>query len=697
MRFASVCLMAAAIFASQPVAAALQLEPLLSAPLPLAPLAFDQGKALAWLEHEPGAHSVWIARAPHWAPRRLHSFPGDDGLELGELAVSHDGRWLAFVRGGDEGGSPETNTASDPAGAKATVWLVSIAGGGDAHAVGEGGSPAFSTKGDTLVYVQSDQLWSVPTAGRSKPRQLTHLRGKLGAPRWSPDGSRVAFVVDRDTHRFVGVLDPGASRITWLDPGVDTDGDPTWSPDGREVAFIRTPADASPPSFVPRRSALTPWSIRVADAATGAGRELFRADAGVGSVFHELDTNPRDLWWTADGRIVFPWERSGWLHLYSMPAGGGAPTELTPGSYEIEHVTIASDQHTIVLTSNELGLDGRTLWRIAGAGSTRERLDDGEAKYEFFPAPLADGAVAYLETAARQPVTLVVRDRAGAELALRGGALAEAFPASELVEPTNVLFPSTDGLQIHGQLFLPPGASADARVPAVVFVHGGPVRQMFAAPHFWGYYQGAYLLNQLLASRGIAVLSVNYRAGIGYGLAFREADGIGEDGASEFNDVLGGALYLKSRPEIDGERIGIWGGSYGGYLTALALARASRVFKAGVDYHGVHDWNVEFPNPPFTRTYIETGERLARAFRASPMADIASWRSPVLLIQGDDDHNVPFAETIRLAEALRGQQVEFEMLVFPDETHDFHRRGTWLRAYGATVEFLTRKLGAGGG
>src|SRR3954470_17550367 len=139
-------------------------------------------------------------------------------------------------------------------------------------------------------------------------------------------------------------------------------------------------------------------------------------------------------------------------------------------------------------------------------------------------------------------------------------------------------------------------------------------------------------MNQYLASRGYVVLSVNYRSGTGYGMAFREAPAQGATGASEFNDVLGAGLYLRSRPDVDPGRIGLWGGSYGGFLTALGLARASNLFAAGVDFHGVHDLNLEINN--FVPAY-EPEKRLdvARvAFQSSPMAYVSSWKSPVLLI-----------------------------------------------------------------
>ncbi|MGH9399887.1 MAG: alpha/beta hydrolase family protein, partial [Thermoanaerobaculia bacterium] len=184
------------------------------------------------------------------------------------------------------------------------------------------------------------------------------------------------------------------------------------------------------------------------------------------------------------------------------------------------------------------------------------------------------------------------------------------------------------------------------------------------------------------------------RSGIGYGMEFREALDYGAAGASEFNDVLGAGLYLKSRQDVDPARIGLWGGSYGGYLTALGLARASDLFAAGVDLHGVHDWNEVIQN--FEPSYEpEKRQAVARlAFESSPMNFVKSWRSPVLLIHGDDDRNVPFAQSVLLAEALRERGVAFEELVFPDEVHDFLTHAHWLAAYRAAADFFDRKLAA---
>ena len=203
--------------------------------------------------------------------------------------------------------------------------------------------------------------------------------------------------------------------------------------------------------------------------------------------------------------------------------------------------------------------------------------------------------------------------------------------------------------------------------------------------HSMYYYSNAYALNQYLANAGYIVLSVNYRSGIGYGMEFREALNYGASGGTEFLDVKAAGEYLRTRRDVDPAHIGTWGGSYGGYLVAMALARAPEIFKTGVDFHGVHNWATELGIPPTEPDY-------KIAFEASPMADLKAWKAPVLLIQGDNDPDVQFNQTVRLAAALRKQKVEVEELVFPDEVHDFLLYRSWVQAYEATVAFLKRKL-----
>lgn len=262
------------------------------------------------------------------------------------------------------------------------------------------------------------------------------------------------------------------------------------------------------------------------------------------------------------------------------------------------------------------------------------------------------------------------------------------FPAQQLVTPQQVIFKSSDGWDIHGQLFQPANAKSGEKRPAIIFMHGGPMREMLLGWHYMFYYSNCYAMNQFLASRGYTVLSVNYRSGIGYGRAFREAPGRAGRGATEYQDIVAAGKYLQSRSDVEAKHIGLWGGSYGGYLTALGLGRDSDLFAAGVDIHGVHDW----PTDNWDGKNISP-ELYKLAHDSSPVNAVSTWRSPVLFIHGDDDRNVYFTQSVDLVARLREKGgVEIEQLIFPDEIHDFLLYRNWLAAYLAASDFFDRKL-----
>ena len=272
------------------------------------------------------------------------------------------------------------------------------------------------------------------------------------------------------------------------------------------------------------------------------------------------------------------------------------------------------------------------------------------------------------------------------------------FPAAQLVTPRKVVFKSPDGVEVHGQLFDAGDNAALAHTgkrPAIVFVHGGPPRQMLLGWHYSDYYANSYASNQYLASQGFVVLSVNYRLGIGYGRDFQHPKNAGARGASEYLDVLGGARYLRSLTQVDGSRLGIYGGSYGGFLTALALGRNSDVFAAGVDIHGVHDWTGERAAlllvPRYERA-ADTQHALDVAWKSSPVSSVATWKSPVLLIHADDDRNVRFNQTVSLALRLQKKGVNVEELIIPDDTHHMMRHANWVTVDSATAAYFTRKF-----
>jgi dipeptidyl aminopeptidase/acylaminoacyl peptidase len=667
------------------------LEQVMSAPFPSDLTAAPKSGAIAWVLDQHGARNIWIAEAPAYQGRQLTRYTADDGQEIAEITWTPDGRSIVFVRGGDfEMHRDDPNPASLPQGVDQSIWIAALPGGAP-RKLAEGNGPAVSPKGDRIVFLRKGQIWSIDLQDGAKASQLIHAKGDASELRWSPDGSQLAFVSTRTDHSFVGVYNLAMQSLLYLDPSVDRDSSAVWSPDGKQIAFMRIAASTRAFSFGPVRTS-QPWSIRLADAETGTGRELWHASEGPGSAFHEMDAD-NQLFWGAGDRIVFPWERTGWLHLYSISTQGDAPKPLNvSGEFEIEHASLSADRRTVLFSSNQNDIDRRHLWRVSVLGENLAPLTSGSG-IEWSPVETSDGAaVAMLRSGARNPARAAVKTGSNQVRDLAPDAIPADFPASSLVDPEPVILSSADGLRIHGQLFLPPGASPNQQHPAMIFFHGGSRRQMLLGWHYMDYYHNAYAMNQYLASLGYIVLAVNYRSGIGYGLDFREALNYGATGASEYNDVLGAGLYLRNRPEVDPKRIGLWGGSYGGYLTALGLARASDLFAVGVDFHGVHDWNTTISNfvPAYNPGKDVDAARVA--FESSPLASVATWRSPVLLIHGDDDRNVPFHQTVALVEALRKQGVEFQELIFPDEIHGFLTEKRWLQAYHAAADFLGKHL-----
>jgi dipeptidyl aminopeptidase/acylaminoacyl peptidase len=271
------------------------------------------------------------------------------------------------------------------------------------------------------------------------------------------------------------------------------------------------------------------------------------------------------------------------------------------------------------------------------------------------------------------------------------------FPTAQLVVPELVSFRASDGVEAHGQLFKPAGNNG--RKPAVVYVHGGGPRQMMLGWHNRWEYANDYGANQYLVSRGFIVLSVDYRLSVGYGQAFQFAENTGARGATEYRDILAAGRYLQSRPDVDANHIGIWGASLGGYLTALALGRNSDVFAAGVDLHGVHDRLPPVNANQLAHAIVGDGiteadlkQALKVEYESSPIAAISTWKSPVLLIHGDDDHTVEFHQSVDIERRLTAKGVKVEELVLPDDVHDSLLWQHWKMSITAMGEFFERTL-----
>jgi len=509
------------------------------------------------------------------------------------------------------------------------------------------------------------------------------------------DRASVERELARVDHSFVAVYDTQQKSITFLSPSVDSDSAPQWSLDGKRIAFVRRPAQPrdTPEGYFIEPDRPHPWSIWVGDATAGSAKEVWHSGKNFNDSFPYMadDTGGGVINWAANDTIVMASEADGWQHLYALSANGGAPKLLTPGNCEVEQWSFTPDKKTVLLNSNCNDIDRRHIWSV-GTDGTGLKQWENLSPVSWSPVALADGKnITFIGSGPAVPAFIQLPiSQQGATLRRVIHILPDDFPTSDLVEPQQAIFKSADNYEIHGQLFLPKNLKPGEKRPALIFIHGGSMRQMLLGWHYMYYYSNSYSMNQYLANRGYVVLAVNYRSGIGYGRAFREAPNRAGRGASEYQDIVAAGKYLQSRTDVDGKRIGLWGGSYGGYLTAMGLAHNSDLFAAGVDMHGVHDW----PTDNWDGKNISP-ELTKLAHDSSPVTAVDTWKSPVLFIHGDDDRNVYFTQTVDLVARLRARNVEIEQLVFPDEIHDFLLHKDWLAAYHAAADFFDRKLNGG--
>ena len=675
------------------------LDAIRSYPFPNELTASAQGSRIAWAMNEQGKRNVYVTEGPAFTPRKLTNYTQDNGQEITSLSISDDGKWVVYVRGGEHGSNWDdelpVNALSMPVPEKVQVWRIPFSGG-EPVAVAEGDGPVISSDNNRIAFVKGGQVWSAPLDGSSAAKTLFTARGTNGSLQWSPDGSKLAFVCDRKDHSFVGVYTNETTPIAWIAPSFSRDASPRWSPDGQKLVFVRMAGHGTEPDSILTRKP-RPWAIWTADLASGKASAIWQSPKTLAGSVPSTEGGV-NLHWAANDRIVFVSYQDGWPHLYSVASSGGAPLLLTPGPFMAEQISLSPDRKWLVFAANtgpdKLDIDRRHVVRVPVDKAAMEVITPGTG-LEWTPVVLGDGATVALlsATAQRPPLPAVMAFGKGTPKLIGENLIPTDFPQNQLVTPKQIVFKAPDGTTVHGQLFEKVGG--DTKKPGLIYVHGGPPRQMLLGWHYSDYYANAYAMNQYLANQGFVVLSVNYRLGIGYGYTFQNPSDGGAMGASEYQDVKAGAVWLSEQPQVDANRIGIFGGSYGGYLTALALARDSKLFAAGVDTHGVHDWNRdEYANQQTGRfeKVPDFDKAMQVIYESSPISSVKTWTSPVLLIHGDDDRNVRFNQTTDLVQRLEKQGVPMETIVIVDDTHHWMRYANALRAGKATADFFKRNL-----
>ena len=650
--------------------------------------ASSSGEKIAWAMNEQGKRNIYLAEGPDFLPIKLTQFNEDDGQEISSLKFTADGNWLVFVRGGDHGGgnaSSTVNALNLPVLPKVEIWKINLSNR-KPEVIVEGDDFIFGPQHQVL-FLKGGQVWKADLMGNEKPTQLFQIKGNVNGGEFSPDGKKLAFTVNRGGHQLLGVFENAKIPIHWIAPSFHRYSQPKWSPDGTQLAFIKTQGGtgAAFPLLEPRH---IPWEIWVADVQSGEGKMLWKAPETLrGSYRSGFFAFP------SDQELIFESYHEGWQHLFALNISNQKVESLTPGNYMVEQIKLSSDSKTIVFSGNtgpeKEDLDRRHIGVLDIASKKLTWKTSGNG-IEAYPVALGNqGKLAFFSATPQRSHLVAILDGDQTSL-LQENSIPADFPQSKLISPKQVSFKAPDGTTVFGQLFEKEGGPA--KKPGVVFVHGGPQRQMLLGWSYMDYYSNTYAFNQYLAELGFVVLSVNYRLGIGYGYEFhRPAYGY-HQGAVEYQDIKAAGEYLAALSQVDGNKIGIYGGSYGGYLTALALARDSELFKVGVDIHGVHDLDGRYALPEGYEVASDYEKAKKIAWESSPIADLDTWKSPVLFIHSDDDRNVSVSQTTDLIRRFEEKGMPYESVLIPGDTHHWMLWRNMMRVGNLTADFLKKHL-----
>ncbi len=675
------------------------MEEVISYPFPSDLTASTKTDHIVWAFNENGHRNLFVAEGPQYKERQLTPYNSDEGQALSSVSISADGNWIVYIRGGDFGSNwndeDPLNPGFLPEPPKVQMWSIPFIGG-EPILLGEGLNPTISPNNDYVAFVKGGQIWKIKIDGSEKAEKLFNARGSNGSPMWSPDGTQIAFQSNRQDHSFIGVFTDKNTPIIWLDPSFNRDASPRWSPDGKKIVFTRQNGRGGiiKPILEDQHN---PWEIRIATVGQHGSKKIWKAPETLRG--NMSSTHGRaNLHWAAKGRIVFMSYQDGWPHMYSIPENGGDALLLTPGNFMAEYVQISPDGEKVIFAGNTgddvLDIDRRHIVMVSVDKADAEVMTPGSG-LEWTPFITGDkGDLVYLSaTPQRPPLPAVMNPKNKKFKLLAENRIPKSYPTDELVTPKQVIFKSEDGWNVHATMFEPKNMTD--KTPAIIYVHGGPPRQMLLGWHYSSYYANGYAVNQYLASQGFIVLSVNYRLGIGYGYEFhRPVDG-GTRGASEYKDVKAAALWLAKQDFVNSKKIGIYGGSYGGFLTAMALGRNSDLFAAGVDIHGVHDRTTRVGSFMYPEGYEMAPDREKAkeiAWESSPISSVPTWTSPVLIIHADDDRNVQFSQSTDLVQRLNEKGVFNETLVIVDDTHHFMMYANQLKVNKAAADFLKRFL-----
>jgi dipeptidyl aminopeptidase/acylaminoacyl peptidase len=591
---------------------------------------------------------------------------------IGETALSSDGKTFAMTRNGQivlmpaDGGWPVTLTSA--AGSKSGL--------------------SWSPDGRSIAYASQGGIWVVSTAG-GPPRRLTNSAPGPGDPRqagdrqpqYSPKGRWILFESGRRGHNNLMVVSDDGKATDFLTAANVDEENASWSQDGEGIAYTARSTQyfsgkLNRLRFNPAagQAVADPVTLYTSPTDRGGGWQIPKAA------------------WSPDGRtLAVVLQDSGWDNIYLIPASGGAPKPLTHGNYEDTSPVFSPDGKYLAIISSRRNLQGTNVWIIPRDGSApRELTQFANPGTESQPQWSPDGSKLYFHrNSPTNSTDLIVAEAAGSPAPKF---LTHTTPKnfdSGLIIPEEVHYRSKDGTEIVAILYKPLEYEAGKKYPAVLWIHGGPEGQDTFHFDVWAQY---------LAQSGYAVLEPNYRGSTGYGEEFRNLN-VEDSGGSETDDVVLGAEYLVKQGIADAKRIAIGGGSHGGTMVGYAVTKYPDLFACAIELYGVVDratFNERTNRNSAIRWMMKMGgtpeEKPQVYARANTLAAVDRIKTPLLIMHGEDDPQVPPFESAQFVRALKEHGKVYYYFTYPNELHGFSQRDHRLDAWRRQLAFLEKYI-----
>jgi len=702
-RFAAVAILVVAGIAAAQTRTThpLTIENLIDIKHPSNPIWSPDGKRIAFLWDRADIVNLYAVNADGGSkPTALTSFP--DG-KVTDMFWCKDGSSVYFARGGD-------------------LWQVAVAGG-EPHAVWTTPGPeiefSLSPDGTKLAFVRAGSSGEAQHGGDLTVRSLSdgseskiaHDDESIYSPLWSPDGSQLAYlggskIIRHDespaysgekliyavfeyTNGQLYVVPASGGKATAIDSPGEHNG-LAWT-DSAHLTYDR------------QSNAYKTRTIYVVAAAGGAPQAIHedKEDKFWSLPDWEAEAKPKP---SPDGKwIAFLTDLDGWDQLYVIPAAGGDAVQITKGHFETWRPTWSHDGTRIAFDANEPDHPGDRRVGIATLGN-----DPTHASVTYITtgrgtnvAPRwspEDKRLVYQHTDAQNSADLFAIAAAVGAKPVR---LNESMPAgidhSAFVEPQFVHYPGPDGQSVPGWLFVPKNLDRSKRHPAIIWVHGDGINQNYDGWHIQRNYAVYYSYHQYLLQQGYVVFAPDYRGSIGYGRDWR--NGVYMDvGGNDAKDAWMGANYLKTLPYVDADRIGIWGLSYGGFFTLIAVTDQPTLFRAAVDVAGVADYVMYYHDPydnDWTEGRMGTPEQNPKVYaNASPGSHIGQLQRPLLVLHGTSDVNVPFLQSVWLIDEVlkKNKSGLVQFMIYPGEFHYFSREHVLRDAWNRVDQFFAFHL-----